>query len=149
MFRIKHCSHPKLRFKIEKNAQQYELTGIVIVHPKCNIVIVEGGPKAIKLYKRLMLRRIDWNDLPAPKNLQADETQMDVDSPILKEGEDNTCYLVWSGPVKNKSFKKFTWRSFESEKMAREELGKWNVENYWDVALSTSDEDLQARQPVI
>ncbi|RCH87520.1 hypothetical protein CU098_003213, partial [Rhizopus stolonifer] len=152
VFKIKHCSHPKLRFKIEKNAQQHELTGIVIVHPKCNIVIVEGGPKAIKLYKRLMLRRIDWNDLPPPKNLQADETAMDIDENnpyALKEGEENKCYLVWSGPVKTKSFKKFTWRSFESEKMAREELGKWNVENYWDVALSTSDQDLEARQPTL
>jgi hypothetical protein len=26
-----------------------------------NLVIVEGGPTAIKRYKKLMLRRIDWN----------------------------------------------------------------------------------------
>lgn len=28
-----------------------------------NMVLVEGGPKAIKKYKKLMLRRIKWNDL--------------------------------------------------------------------------------------
>jgi hypothetical protein len=27
------------------------------------IVIVEGGPFAIKFYKKLMLRRIKWNEL--------------------------------------------------------------------------------------
>jgi len=26
-----------------------------------NLVIIEGGPRAIKRFKRLMLRRIDWN----------------------------------------------------------------------------------------
>jgi U4/U6 small nuclear ribonucleoprotein PRP3 len=132
------------------NAQQHQLTGIVIVHPKCNIVIVEGGPKVIKAYKKLMLRRIDWNDMPPPKNLEADEGAMDIDQPNpygLTEGEENKCFLVWTGNVKTKSFKKFTWRSFESEKMAREELGKWNVENYWDVALASTDEELAARQP--
>ncbi|KAL9543409.1 hypothetical protein MBANPS3_008137 [Mucor bainieri] len=150
VFKIKSCSHPKLRYKIEMNAQQHQLTGIVIVHPKCNIVIVEGGPKAIKAYKKLMLRRIDWNDMPPPKNLEADESAMDIDgaNPYgLAEGEENKCYLVWTGQVKSKSFKRFTWRSFESEKMAREELGKWNVENYWDVAMASTDEELAARQP--
>jgi U4/U6 small nuclear ribonucleoprotein PRP3 len=134
------------------NAQQHQLTGIVIVHPKCNIVIVEGGPKAIKAYKKLMLRRIDWNDMPPPKNLEADEAAMDIDQPNnnpygLADGEENKCFLVWTGQVKSKSFKKFTWRSFESEKMAREELGKWNVENYWDVAMASTDDELAARQP--
>jgi U4/U6 small nuclear ribonucleoprotein PRP3 len=26
-----------------------------------NLVLVEGGPRAIKRFKKLMLRRIDWN----------------------------------------------------------------------------------------
>jgi U4/U6 small nuclear ribonucleoprotein PRP3 len=120
------------------------------VNPKCNIVIVEGGPKGIKAYKKLMLRRIDWNDNPAPKNLEEDESAMDIDQPNpyeLPDGKENRCFLVWTGQVKSKSFKKFTWRTFESEKMAREELGKWNVEHYWDAAIAASDEELAARQP--
>lgn len=27
-----------------------------------NMVLIEGGPRAIKKYKRLMLRRINWNE---------------------------------------------------------------------------------------
>ncbi|KAI8063975.1 pre-mRNA processing factor 3-domain-containing protein [Thamnidium elegans] len=152
VFKVKSCTHPKHRYKIETNAKQFGLTGIVIAHPKCNIIIVEGGPKSIKAYKRLMLRRIDWNDMPTPKNLEQDDTAMEVDDPIpygLPEGEENKCFLVWTGTVKNKSFRKFTWRAFSSEKMAREELGKWNVENYWDAALLATDEELAARQPVL
>lgn len=137
-FRIKNCSHPKHRYKIEVNAQQHHLTGMVIIHPKCHLVIVEGGPKSIKAYKKLMLRRIDWNDMPPPKG----EGAMDID-----KVEDNRCFLVWEGQVKDKAFKRFTWRTFESEKMAREELSKWNVEHYWDAAVMHSDEELAARQP--
>ncbi|KAI8092931.1 pre-mRNA processing factor 3-domain-containing protein [Halteromyces radiatus] len=150
VFKIKNCAHPKHRYKIEKNAQQFGLTGIVIVHPKCHMVIVEGGPKSIKAYKKLMLRRIDWNDMPVPKNLDA-TSMMDLDddtnnNKMVGDG-DNKCYLVWTGQVKNKAFKKFTWRSFESEKMARQELTKWHAENYWDAALLSTDEELAMRQP--
>lgn len=42
------------------NAQQYHLTGCVLVHRDINLVVVEGGPKALKKYKRLMLNRIKW-----------------------------------------------------------------------------------------
>ena len=42
------------------NAQQYHLTGCVLVHRDINVVVVEGGPKALKKYKRLMLHRIKW-----------------------------------------------------------------------------------------
>ena len=64
------------------NAQQYHLTGRVLIFPgmlnvdvTCNkhpvhvmflslgmnLVIVEGGPKGLKKYKHLMLYRIKWN----------------------------------------------------------------------------------------
>jgi U4/U6 small nuclear ribonucleoprotein PRP3 len=32
-----------------------------------NLVLVEGGPRVIKKYKRLMLRRIKWNEKPRPR----------------------------------------------------------------------------------
>lgn len=92
-----------------------------------------------------MLRRIDWNELPPPKNPNA---MADQQPPNVAEGE-NKCFLVWEGQVKNKAFRKFTWKPFESEKMAREELAKWNVEHYWDAAVMASDEELAARQPTL
>lgn len=41
------------------NAQQYKLTGCIMTSPDLHIVIVEGGPKAMKKFKRLMLHRYD------------------------------------------------------------------------------------------
>lgn len=38
-----------------------------------NLVIVEGGPRAIKKFKRLMLRRVDWNSKAKSKKPQKDE----------------------------------------------------------------------------
>ncbi|KAI7850500.1 pre-mRNA processing factor 3-domain-containing protein [Circinella umbellata] len=151
VFKVKNCAHPKHRYKIEVNAQQLALTGIVIVHPKCHLVIVEGGPKSIKAFKKLMLRRIDWNDMPTPKNENGTSKttdMMDIDR-FNVGGEENKCYIVWEGQVKSKAFRKFTWRAFDSEKMAREELSKWNAENYWDAATAITEEALAARQPEI
>jgi U4/U6 small nuclear ribonucleoprotein PRP3 len=38
-----------------------------------NLVVVEGGPRAIKRFKRLMLRRIDWNSKAKHKKPAADQ----------------------------------------------------------------------------
>lgn len=51
--------HPLLQ--VDMNAQQYHLTGCVLVYSNVNLVIIEGGPKALRKYKKLMLHRIKWN----------------------------------------------------------------------------------------
>ncbi len=43
------------------NAKQLKLTGCAILWEQYNIVIVEGGPKAMKRFTRLMLHRIKWD----------------------------------------------------------------------------------------
>ncbi|KAG2181912.1 hypothetical protein INT43_006837, partial [Umbelopsis isabellina] len=146
VYKVKKLNHPKLRFKVEKNARQYYLTGMVIASPKCNLVITEGGPKSIKAYKKLMLRRIDWNDLPIPLNADAEDTTMH-ETEEDEDEEENKCFLVWEGVVKKRAFQRFTWRDMESEKMARELLGGFKVEHYWDAAIMADDEELAARQP--
>ncbi|KAG8147083.1 putative U4-U6 small nuclear ribonucleoprotein [Naja naja] len=44
------------------NASQLYLTGVVVLHKDVNVVVVEGGPKAQKKFKRLMLHRIKWDE---------------------------------------------------------------------------------------
>merc|ERR1712107_245729 len=63
VFRIEDLSNKRHLFKIDMNAQQFHLTGCCITCPGvANIVIVEGGPRAIKRYKKLMTRRIKWTE---------------------------------------------------------------------------------------
>ena len=93
-FRAWDLHSPQHRFKVDVNAQQYNLTGTVILFENCNVVLVEGGksevsilqsfcfvsgqtlpayvsflfllchsllgPKGIKKFSRLMLKRIKW-----------------------------------------------------------------------------------------
>ena len=55
IFRVENLSYGKHRYQIDINAKQNALTGIVILNPKLNLVIVEGGNHSVKAYKKLML----------------------------------------------------------------------------------------------
>lgn len=43
IFRIKDLNHPATKFKVETNANQLYMTGIVVLNREINIVVVEGG----------------------------------------------------------------------------------------------------------
>ena len=66
LYRVKDLSDTQHQFKVDMNAQQNNLTGGVLMckgeggsgDQAVSLVVVEGGPKAIKRYTRLMLRRI-------------------------------------------------------------------------------------------
>lgn len=87
LFKIIDLSHPQHKFKVNQvqifltitiqNAKQYNLTGAALITPDLNLVVVEGGPKGINQYKKLMQRRIDWT-----------QYQSSSDTP-------NQCILVW------------------------------------------------------
>jgi len=38
------------------------MTGVTILNPDCSVVIVEGGPKSQRKFKRLMVNRIKWEE---------------------------------------------------------------------------------------
>ena len=56
------------------NAKQLSLNGFCLICDKAsglnfpNLIVVEGGPKAIKFYKKLILRRIHWDKAPQGGN---------------------------------------------------------------------------------
>ncbi|KAJ8327039.1 hypothetical protein BDV3_000170 [Batrachochytrium dendrobatidis] len=131
VFRIDDLSHPQNTFKVTQNAQQYNLTGAAIVQPKMNVVIVEGGPKGIKAYKKLMLRRIDWSKTKDDQD-QHDGDQNEVDTEAIPK----KCFLVWEGEVKERSFRTFRFKALPTDSMAREYLQKMRVVQYWDAACN-------------
>lgn len=68
--------------------------GIMLVCPgSFSLVVVEGCPKSMKRYHKLMLRRIDWNARPLPVGDDADEDQ-EADEQ-LDDKPPNKCNLVW------------------------------------------------------
>ena len=43
VYRVRDLSNPKTKFKVDMNAQQYHLTGCVLLYKDVNLVILEGG----------------------------------------------------------------------------------------------------------
>jgi len=110
------------KFKVETNAKQLQMTGSVALFRDCCVVVVEGGPKQQKKYRRLMLHRIKWEEDVVKGN----------------DGQDvaNSCVLVWEGTSQRRHFGEIKFKIFPMEKMAREFFQKHQVEHYWDLAYS-------------
>jgi U4/U6 small nuclear ribonucleoprotein PRP3 len=135
LFRIANLSNPRHRYKIRTNAAQLELTGIVILNPRTNIVIVEGGMPAIKKYKRLMTTRIDWTDNSRNPIIAKGNQEMLEDEPEPEDLSGNTCELVWEGELSTRNFKKWIGeREASNDAAARKWLGK-GAENFWRLAV--------------
>lgn len=144
--RVRYLSNGAHKFKVKKNAEQQNLTGVLIFNPKFCLVLVEGGAKAVKFYKRLMLHRIDWTeealpregDAPPPpaKDPEGGEGGGAEAMDLLAEPEslaDNTCTLVWEGVHREKMFSYFKLHNCPSDANARDVLGP-KLEGLWDVA---------------
>ncbi|KAI8825592.1 pre-mRNA processing factor 3-domain-containing protein [Fimicolochytrium jonesii] len=130
VFRINDLSHPQHKFKVDMNAQQHNLTGCAILHAGSNLVVVEGGPKGIKAYKKLMLKRIDWVNTAPPAGESSSAPQEDD----TQDKPPNECILVWEGQVKERNFKGFRFRPLPTERGVREYLEKCRCVHYWDAA---------------
>ncbi|KFD58139.1 hypothetical protein M514_00902 [Trichuris suis] len=125
VFRVLDLTDPTKKFKIEMNAKQLNIHGIVVLHKDINIVVVEGGPKQIRFFKRLMMHRIRWQDADMPGKEKSDVPK-------------NKCYLIWEGVVKKRAFGEFKVKVCSVEKLARELFQKYGVEQYWDMAFSAA-----------
>uniref|UniRef100_A0A8C8FC29 U4/U6 small nuclear ribonucleoprotein Prp3 n=1 Tax=Oncorhynchus tshawytscha TaxID=74940 RepID=A0A8C8FC29_ONCTS len=129
VYRIRNLHNPAKKFKVEANANQLYLTGTVVLHRDVNMVVVEGGPKAQKKFKRLMLSRIKWEE----HNSKRDDPDADDETK-----KNNRCSLVWEGTAKERNYGEMKFKQCPTENMAREHFKKHGTEHYWDLALSQS-----------
>ncbi|KAF8434613.1 PRP3-domain-containing protein [Boletus edulis BED1] len=157
VFKVKNLSDPAHRFKARKNAEQMNLTGLCIFNPAFSMIYVEGAQKFIRQYKRLMLYRIAWTEAARPRG--GEEVEMEVgdgeegtngkgkakvDDAVNGEGvaslEDNACYLVWEGQLRERSFNSFKPRSCPTDAAAKEALGQ-KLAGYWDMTKNWKPEE--------
>ncbi|KAJ9079758.1 U4/U5/U6 small nuclear ribonucleoprotein prp3 [Entomophthora muscae] len=129
VFKIKSLNSRQKKFKVEKNASQLQLSGIGVINPNFCLVFVEGGPKSIKAYKKLMLRRIQWDE--------EDESEQ---HPEGVEPTPNYCHMVWEGDVPARAFKGFSFRLCPSDLLVRQTLVKNNAEHYWELAKAYKED---------
>ncbi|KAI9710862.1 MAG: hypothetical protein M1812_007314 [Candelaria pacifica] len=143
VYKIDNLSNGRHRFKISKNAEQNALTGICILHPRFNLVIVEGGQVSINFYKKLMLNRIDWTENVAPNKVREGNKealtswlQAEDEKGGLKDLTLNKCTLVWEGEEKTRAFRKWGSKVCETEAAAKDALTRAKMENMWTLAKS-------------
>ncbi|KAF7350512.1 U4 u6 small nuclear ribonucleoprotein [Mycena venus] len=165
VFKIKNLSDRAHRWKVRKNAEQLNLTGLCIFNPHFSMVYVEGAAKFIKNYKRLMTHRIAWTEAARPRggedvvleNANPDAEEGDVEGDAVASGsgarananeegaattslEDNKCYLVWEGMLRDRSFNDFKARSCPTDREAKDVLGE-RLKGYWDQAKNWKAEE--------
>ncbi|KAH9898603.1 pre-mRNA processing factor 3-domain-containing protein [Xylariomycetidae sp. FL2044] len=144
VFKINSLANGQHRFKISKNAEQYGLTGLAIMHPRQSLVVVEGGAYGIRHYKQLMLNRIDWaENVPSRgKDVQnerlKDWLRAEDEKGDLKDLALNKCQLIFEGEVKTRAFRAWKSRTCETDAEAREILARSKMDNFWNLAKSTT-----------
>ena len=144
VYRVDNLANGRNRFKISKNAEQHALTGVCVMHPRLNLVIVEGGAYSINAYRKLMLNRIDWTENPGPNSVRegnrealASWLETENEKGELKDFSTNSCSLLWEGQAKARSFRKWLGgRVCESDSQAKDVLARGKMENFWILAKS-------------
>lgn len=124
-------------------AEQNALTGICIMHPKLNLVVVEGGEHSIRSFKKLMVQRIDWTENAASRERRGGK-QGAVRDWLMAENEDgklkdmslNECKLIFEGEQNSRGFRKWTSRVCETDAEARDQLARAKMDTFWSLAKS-------------
>jgi U4/U6 small nuclear ribonucleoprotein PRP3 len=147
---IKNLSDPAQRFKVRKNAEQYNLTGLCLFNPSFNFVYVEGAARFIRKYIHLLTTRIKWTEAARARggeDVEIDEGEdgaaassskvAEAGAEGAEEGEqnleDNRCDLVWEGQLRDRAFGTFKPKAVPTDHLARETLGP-KLHGYWDMA---------------
>ncbi|RAH65607.1 U4/U6-U5 snRNP complex subunit PRP3 [Aspergillus aculeatinus CBS 121060] len=150
VYRIDTLANGRHRFKISKNAEQNALTGVCVMHPRFNLVIVEGGAHSINNYRKLMMNRIDWTENAGPGavregNREAQAAWLaaeDEQTGELKDLSHNTCELLWEGQVKARAFRKWLGaRVCETDSQAKDVLARAKLESFWALAKSAKQSE--------
>ncbi|UNI16239.1 U4/U5/U6 small nuclear ribonucleoprotein prp3 [Purpureocillium takamizusanense] len=140
IFKINSLANGQHRYKIGVNAEQLGLTGTCIMHPKFNLVIVEGGAWSINKFRKLMLNRIEWTENSPPKSRDdkreagRDWLKAETEDGSLKDMSLNECKLVFEGEQKARGFRKWGSKVCETDQEARDVLSRAKMDNFWSLA---------------
>jgi len=160
IFRVKNLDgeEGKHKFKIDTQQNSLSLTGCVLqlsdsspgAQDGVNIVVVEGGPKGIQKFCRLMLRRIKWNtvieedkDDDSEEDSEEEENEEDKAKRLANL---NGCLLVWKGYTARREFSSFTFQVFDDPGKCRAYVQARGVPQYWDIAARFMDDGAQNPQ---
>ncbi|KAI3404722.2 PRP3 [Candida oxycetoniae] len=122
IFKINSLDNPSHFYKVDINAKQGNLFGICLKNPKFNLVVVEGGEKSMKHYKKLLMNRIKWS-----------ETGDEENTGLSK------CKILWEGRLPQINFEKWSIMYSRNDEEAIKVLKKFGMENYWTIAQDSQE----------
>jgi len=128
VFKVLDLSNKLAKLKVDMNASQFLLSGCCLITPRFSVIIIEGGPKAIRRYKKLMLKRMKWGE------------QEINDPDDHKKKIKNKCQLIWEGDVLKPSFIEFQVKKFKHILHARKFLLERGLHHYFDLARTYVDQ---------
>ena len=130
LYRINRVPSRQQRYKIDINAQQNHLTGTLLIHDLISLVIVEGGPKAQKRFRRLILNRMDWSTELGWNDGEEGDSEED------ERYSTDVCKLIWEGTVAAPNFRTFRIEAAPTVEAARKVLKVSKCGHYWDMVLN-------------
>jgi len=148
LFWVRDMGHPYHRAKVDLNAQQNSITGGVLEleGSDTNLVVAEGGEKAIKRYTRLMTVRMRWKGEDFYEEESEEELMVGEDEEGGEEGQEkkekrkkfnpnNECELIWTGMAVKRAFHSFMFQTAANSVVARKILEAKGVAHYWDLCV--------------
>ena len=100
-------------------------------------MVVEGGPKAQKRYRKLLMQRIDWGDVADDD----DDEDEEEDREERRRNAAERCKVVWEGQVIKANFKAFRVEPARTADVARKLLKDRGCEHYWDMSYRFAEGD--------
>ena len=156
----------RVRYLLDVNTMQWNLTGVGVFIRQSeagggggghsgddernglSVVVVEGGPKGLRRFQRLMLVRIDWKKEVERAKAEGGGGSSEMEGMSEDDSEDedegvehrNTreCALVWQGVVAKAAFLRFGFEVCRSEAQARAVFSQLGVVHYFDIARQTN-----------
>ena len=136
LYRIDEIPSKQKLYKIDINAQQNHLTGVALLVEDFCVVVVEGGPKAQKRYRKLLMQRIDWGDAAEEEEEEDDDDEVapqEDDCEERRRDAADRCKVLWEGQVIKANFKAFHVEPARTADVTRKLLKDRGCEHYWDM----------------
>lgn len=135
VFRIDCLADTKHQYQVNIMANELKFTGITVFNPTFSLVIVEGDARNITKYTRYMLKRIKWTELAPVRQLNENSEKPKLGSFLLpatqQELDHNRCMLVWSGPILEPRFNKWSRIKASTEEDAVQILSRFKADQFW------------------
>jgi hypothetical protein len=91
-----------------------------LITPDLNLLVVEGGPKGITAYKKLMQRRIDWSQYQDP-TIEPNVCTLvwEVHDILYREMFNKGIFVIFELWLKVQKMLYLTWRNFTASIIGR------------------------------